>query len=122
MNEICFKRIPADPTNPRYRQGDTLGDEYKHWFRDKFGGGRFRLFFRFDSKSKVIIYAWMNDENSLRTYDSPDDAYTVFSKMLNHGNPPNNWADLAAACKPTEEALAASEAKIDGIIAGPVKD
>ena len=28
--------------------------------------GRFRLFFRFDSASKVIIYAWVNDENTLR--------------------------------------------------------
>src|SRR5436190_9059662 len=66
LHTIAFERIPPDPTATRYRQGDTLGDNYKHWFREKFGNGRFRLFFRYDSKAKVIVYAWVNDENTLR--------------------------------------------------------
>jgi toxin YhaV len=61
-----FVTIPTDPTQPEYRQGNTLGDDYKHWFRAKFGGQRFRLFFRFDTKAKVIIYAWVNDEDTKR--------------------------------------------------------
>jgi len=39
ISEIAFERIPEDPTSPRYRLGDTLGADKKHWFRDKFGNG-----------------------------------------------------------------------------------
>jgi len=99
VSSIALERVPQDPTDKRYRLGDTLGDGYKHWFRDKFGGGRFRLFFRYDSKSKVIIYAWINDENTLRTYGAKSDAYAVFSSMLTDGNPPDNWDPLVASCK-----------------------
>jgi len=99
ISTIILERIPQDPTDKRYRLGDTLGEDYKHWFRDKFGGGRFRLFFRYDTKSKVIIYAWVNDETTLRTYGAKSDAYAVFSSMLADGNPPDGWATLLAACK-----------------------
>ena len=68
--ELMFNAIPADPTRPEYRQGATLGENYKHWFRAKFGAQRFRLFFRYDSRAKVIVYAWVNDSDSLRTYGS----------------------------------------------------
>ena len=94
MNEV----IPTDPTRPEFRQGDTLGPAHKHWLRAKFGGGRFRLFFRYDSKEKVIVYAWVNDENTKRTYGSKTDAYAVFSKMLDQGNPPTDWDELMKAC------------------------
>jgi toxin YhaV len=97
LRTIVLDRIPQDPTSSRYRQGSTLGADYKHWFRDKFGGGRFRLFFRFDTKTRLIIYAWVNDENSLRTYGSSSDAYAVFASMLAGGNPPNDWASLLAS-------------------------
>lgn len=107
--EIALNRIPQDPSNARYRQGDTLGEEYKHWFRDKFGNGRFRIFFRFDQKSKIIIYAWVNDSTTLREYGSKTDAYAVFSKMLNGGNPPDEWSSLVAACDPAEMAAVATE-------------
>lgn len=99
ISEIALRRIPADPTNARYRLGETLGAEKKHWFRDKFGNGRFRLFFRYDSRAKIIVYAWVNDEKSLRTYGARTDAYTVFSKMLANGNPPHDWDGLLAACQ-----------------------
>jgi toxin YhaV len=91
--------IPADPTLAAYRQGTTLGSQRKHWFRAKFGNGRFRLFFRFDSASKTLIYAWVDDENTLRTYGSKTDAYRVFGKMLDGGNPPNDWKELISAAK-----------------------
>jgi len=96
---VVFDRIPQDPMNPRYRIGDTLGSENKHWFADSFGGARYRIFFRFDSKHKIIIYAWVNDEQTLRTYGSSSDAYAVFSRMLSGGNPPNSWGELLAACQ-----------------------
>lgn len=102
VSTIALERIPQDPTDKRYRLGDTLGESYKHWFREKFGAGRFRLFFRYDSKSKVIIYAWINDENTLRTYGAKSDAYAVFSAMLTDGNPPDSWEALLASCKDPE--------------------
>jgi toxin YhaV len=102
VSTIALERIPQDPTDRRYRLGDTLGDAYKHWFREKFGGGRFRLFFRYDSKSRVIVYAWINDANTLRTYGAKSDAYAVFSSMLAAGNPPDDWDALVASCENPE--------------------
>jgi toxin YhaV len=110
IDEIAFKRIPADPTDKRYRQGSTLGNDYKHWFRDKFGNGRFRLFFRYDSKAKLIIYAWVNDDDSKRTYGSKNDAYAVFKKMLDAGNPPDNWDKLLSQCSADQLAEVISKA------------
>ena len=97
ITRLILEIIPADPAADAFRQGGTLGKARKHWFRAKFGNGRYRLFFQFSSKAKVIIYAWVNDENSLRTYGASTDAYTVFRSMLDKGNPPDNWADLMKA-------------------------
>ncbi|CAD5953689.1 Toxin YhaV [Planktothrix tepida] len=91
--KLAFDTIPQDPTRSEYRQGSTLGDDYKHWFRAKFFQ-QYRLFFRFHQESKIIVYAWVNDENSKRAYDSNTDAYRVFKKMLDSGYPPDNWDDL----------------------------
>ncbi|MDQ0321129.1 toxin YhaV [Pararhizobium capsulatum DSM 1112] len=92
--ELMFEKIPQDPTSTSYVQGKTLGTNRRHWFRAKFGAARFRLFFRYSSRAKVIIFAWVNDENSLRTYGSKSDAYAVFKDMLNSGNPPDDWEKL----------------------------
>ncbi len=105
---LVFETIPADPTRRDYRQGDTLGQARKHWFRVKFGNGRFRLFFRYDSRTKVIILAWVNDETTLRTYGAKTDAYRVFAGMLDEGNPPDDWPALLAAAS-AEPAVARLE-------------
>ena len=97
LRTLVFESIPLDPSRPEYRQGGTLGDDRKHWFRAKFGGGRFRLFFRYSSNAKIILFAWVNDETTLRTYGARSDAYAVFRKMLDKGNPPDDWAALLAA-------------------------
>ncbi|MCD2175572.1 type II toxin-antitoxin system YhaV family toxin [Rhizobium sp. C4] len=94
---LMFSKIPSDPTSTAYVQGNTLGPDRRHWFRAKFGAGRFRLFFRYSSRSRIIIFAWVNDENSLRTYGSKTDAYAVFKGMLNDGNPPDDWDALMRA-------------------------
>lgn len=99
LRQLVFETIPSDPTRADYRQGGTLGSDRKHWFGAKFGNGRFRLFFRFDSKAKIIIFAWVNDETTLRTYGSKTDAYAVFRKMLDEGNPPDSWSALLDASK-----------------------
>jgi toxin YhaV len=94
LQRLAFETIPVDPARPEFRQGGTLGSSRKHWFRAKFGGGRFRLFFRYSSSAKIIVYAWVNDSETLRTYGAKSDAYAVFKGMLDKGNPPEDWAEL----------------------------
>ncbi|WP_131783871.1 type II toxin-antitoxin system YhaV family toxin [Legionella gresilensis] len=91
--ELAFKKIPTDPSASIYRLGETLGNQNKHWFRAKFFQ-QYRLFFRFSLEKKIIIYAWVNDENTKRAYNKKTDAYSVFERMLKKGKPPNNWDDL----------------------------
>lgn len=93
INKLAFEIIPQDPTRKEYRQGNALGSEYKHWFRAKFFQ-QYRLFFRYHQKQKIIVYVWVNDEKSKRAYESKTDAYRVFKKMLENGNPPNDWEML----------------------------
>jgi toxin YhaV len=99
IRAIALERIPQDPTDKRYRLGGTLGEQHKHWFRDKLGNGRFRLFFRYDRRARIIVYVWVNDETTLRTYGAKSDAYAVFASMLKDGNPPDSWERLVTACK-----------------------
>ena len=89
--------IPQDPANPRYRHGGAIAGTHREWFRGKTGNGRYRLFYRFSTSAKVIVYAWLNDEESLRTRGSTTDAYRVFAKMLDDGNPPSGWDALISA-------------------------
>jgi toxin YhaV len=92
---LVFEVIPQDPTRPEYRQGNTLGVEYKHWFRAKFFQ-QYRLFFRYHTERKIIVLAWVNDESTKRAYESPSDAYRVFKRMLHSGHPPDSWDELLA--------------------------
>jgi toxin YhaV len=85
--------MSANLADPQFRQGNTLGASHRGWFRAKFFQ-QYRLFFRFDARSRTIIYAWVNDEETKRAYDSKTDAYAVFAKMLATGNPPSDWDDL----------------------------
>ena len=98
LSKLMFDTVPSDPHREEYRQGNTMGPAFRHWRRAKIGR-RFRLFFRFDSKSKLIIFAWVNDENTLRSSSSKSDPYTVFQKMLERGHPPDDWAVLVSASK-----------------------
>lgn len=109
IRTIVQERVPQNPNDKRYRLGDSLGSSYKHWFREKFGNGRFRLFFRFDTRTKIILYGWVNDETTLRIYGSKSDAYAVFASMLNDGNPPDHWDQLLAECIEPETARKAAE-------------
>lgn len=98
LSHLIMEAIPADPARDEFRQGNTLGTAYRHWRRAKIGR-RFRLFFRYDSRSKIIVYAWVNDENTLRSAGSKSDPYAVFEKMLGRGNPPDDWDALMAATR-----------------------
>lgn len=95
--DLAFDKLPGDPGNAAFRQGGTLGAKRKHWFRGKTGSGRYRLFYRYHSSARIIVYAWVNDDQSLRTRGSARDAYSVFAGMLGKGNPPDDWDALLAA-------------------------
>ena len=90
--------IPRDPNVPEFRQGDTLGPDNRHWFRAELHQ-RYRLFFRFSTKDRVIVYAWVNDEFTLRKAGSKTDAYAVFKAMLSAGNPPRTLEALLVHAK-----------------------
>ena len=98
ITRLAFDLIPQDPTRPEYRQGSTLGGDHKHWLRAKFFQ-RYRLFFRYHAPSRVIVLAWVNEEDSKRAYESSDDTYRVFRKMLDSGHPPDDWSHLLAEAR-----------------------
>ena len=110
IRQLAFEVIPQDPTRPEYRQGNTLGDQHRHWFRAKFFQ-QYRLFFRYHAPSKVIVYAWVNDEDTKRAYESSDDAYRVFRKMLDNGHPPDDWDQLLAEAQKKSQRMQESLAR-----------
>jgi toxin YhaV len=96
INRYIREIIPRDPKAAEFRHGNTLGPGNRHWFRAKFHE-RYRLFYRFSSKEKVIIYAWVNDERTLRKAGAKTDPYAVFRAMLETGDPPDTLEQLLAA-------------------------
>lgn len=115
INKVIEERIAANPLDPIFYQGNTLGVDHKHWFRAKFLQ-QFRLFFRCSEKNKTIIIGWVNDFGTLRAYDSKHDAYKVFSSMLKAGNPPDDWESLS------KEAQIATKAIEPNLIANLLSD
>ncbi|MCX7098551.1 MAG: type II toxin-antitoxin system YhaV family toxin [Methylococcales bacterium] len=96
IEDNIYRKIPLNPNDVKYRLGATLGKKHSHWRRVKKNNlpSRYRLFFQFRSDSRTIIYAWFNDESSLRKDGAKTDVYTVFEAMLKNGNPPSTWEDL----------------------------
>jgi len=104
--KLVLEVVPADPGHANYRIGNTMGGDYRHWSRAKFGQ-RFRLFFRYDSRAKIIVFAWVNDEATLRARGAKNDPYAVFKAMLERDDPPDDWAALLAAAQDLPAELAA---------------
>jgi len=111
--KLAFEEIPQDPSRAEYRQGNTLGAEHRHWFRAKFFQ-QYRLFFRYHAQAQVIVYAWVNDEDTKRAYESADDAYRVFRKMLGSGHPPGDWKQLVAEARAEEQRLKIAAGRLSG--------
>jgi toxin YhaV len=101
IRQLVRENIPRNPSGPEFRQGDTLGPDNRHWFRAKFHQ-RYRLFFRFSTKERVIVYVWMNDESTLRKAGSRTDPYSIFRKMLSSGDPPRSLDELVRRSKEIE--------------------
>ncbi len=53
-----------------------------------------RLFFKFSVARKVIVFAWLNDQRTLRKQGGSTDVYAVFQQMLKAGRPPDTLDDL----------------------------
>ena len=102
INRHIRETIPRNPGAVEFRQGNTLGSDNRHWFRAKFHE-RYRLFYRFSTKEKVIIYAWVNDERTLRKSGSRTDPYRVFRAMLEAGDPPNTMEQLLLRAKEVKD-------------------
>jgi toxin YhaV len=98
VRDAVLHEIPANPGHARYRQGNTVGEAYSHWRRTSFFE-RFRLSFRYSSKHQIIVYAWLNDDRTLRKRGARTDPYVVFRKMLERGRPPDDWDALVRACR-----------------------
>ena len=84
--------VPANPDHPQFRVGHSLGRQYAHWRRVTRGlPPRYRLFYRFSSKPvPIIVYAWLNDEATLRKAGAKTDVYAVFQRMLARGEVPSD--------------------------------
>jgi len=105
LRDLLLDTVPRDPLSPECRQGNTLGTANRHWFRAKFGANRFGLFFRVDSASRIIVYGWVNDRDTLRKAGSANDPYAVFAGMPARGNPPGDWVALLAAASAPDAAV-----------------
>ena len=91
------ERVPSNPEHADFRQGNTLGKDKRHWRRVKKGiPSRYRLFFRFKSVPPAIVYAWINDEKTLRKAGAKTDCYETFKKMLKRGEVPDDMKQLIA--------------------------
>jgi len=58
------RSIPRDPNSPEFRQGNTLDPAIAIGSGRSFTAGT--TFYRFSNEQKAIVYAWANDEKSLR--------------------------------------------------------
>jgi toxin YhaV len=102
LRHAMFEVVPGDPGAEAFRQGNTLGKDRRHWRRVRIGQ-RFRLFFRYDGRARIIVYAWVNDEKTLRAEGARTDPYVVFRRMLARGTPPDGWGDLVDQARPGAE-------------------
>ena len=75
-----------------FRQGNTLGPAHRHWFR----ANRFRLFFRPHSAARIVVYAWVNDRDTLCKAGAASDRY---AGMLAARDPRDEWSKLLAAAQ-----------------------
>jgi len=71
--KLAFEVIPVDPTRPEYRQGKTLGDEYKHWLR---------LEFRLKKQSGIHLNCIKGENEKLtKITQSPKNELRTFAKI-----------------------------------------
>ena len=92
-----------------------MGDAHRHCRRAKFFQ-QYRLFFRYDAAARVVVLAWINDDDSLRAYGSADDAYAVFRARLGRGQPPDDWRSLHTDAREAGELWDALSRQLDELM------
>ncbi len=99
--QTVIRIVAEDPMHPDYLLGKTLGEKHKQWRRVKGKGlpDRYRLFFRFLEQHKQIVFAWLNDESTMRKAGSSSDVYRVFKGMLDREEVPTDFNALVAESK-----------------------
>lgn len=103
LQKVIKSDVPENILDKKFMLGKTLGKKHTVWRRVKRGlPPRYRLFFRFYSKEKRIIFVWLNDEGSIRKKGDKHDVYTVFKKMLDKGEIPQGYKDLIAESNITQ--------------------
>jgi toxin YhaV len=60
----------------------------------------------------VIVYAWVNDEDTKSAYVSSDDPYRVFRRMLESGRLPDGWDQLLAEAQKESRRMQESLARV----------
>ncbi|GFO53716.1 hypothetical protein GMSM_07230 [Geomonas sp. Red276] len=75
------KDIPGRPEHAEYYQGEGEVEGGSQWRRAILSGG-YRLYFKHDKESNVIVYGWLSDEVNLRKYRRHVEAYR--EKVLSH--------------------------------------
>ena len=96
ITRLILKDIPQDPSRKEYQQGSTLGAAHRHWRRAKFFQ-QYRLFFRFHTRSRLIVLGWVNDTDTKRAYGSKTE--------LASGHPPDDWEELMKEAAQVAERL-----------------
>lgn len=98
---VCLE----DPSRKEYEMGDllarqqhngkSLGKGHGHWRRIKKDmPSRYRLFFVFSLAACEVIFAWLNDEDSLRRAGHKKDVYAVFARLVASGKIPGLYSAL----------------------------
>lgn len=91
MTEI----VPENPDAPEYRLSGSLSR-----FRRAKGRGlppRYRVFWTFSTRARVIIFLYVNDEASLRKEGDKHDPYAIFRRLVERGEIGDDFAANYAA-------------------------
>lgn len=62
LSQLMLEAIPRDPTRNEYWLSDTPVQAQRYWRRAKIGQ-RFSLFFRYDSRARAVLFAWIDGRN-----------------------------------------------------------
>ncbi|MBI3296873.1 MAG: type II toxin-antitoxin system YhaV family toxin [Elusimicrobia bacterium] len=92
--------VAEDPDRPEY----LLRDELRKFRRYKRGLGRYRIIYCFSNKPPIIVFLYLNTEDTLRKAGSSKDPYEEFKSLLRRGklshdpsDPKNQrWLDRTA--------------------------
>jgi toxin YhaV len=83
VRRLVLEIVPTNPDAPDFRLRGDLGA-----FRRAKGYGlplRYRLFWIFSNRARVIIFLFLNDESTLRKEGAKTDPYEVFRELIDHG-------------------------------------